>query len=131
MIHSWLHGAQARPAWRWLLLLMMLVVCFLAFSAPAQGLEFDNADKWQHLAAFCALGACASLALAPGWRGAAAAALGMLAFGMFIEAVQWFVPNRSAEWADVLADACGIALGLLVAMLARRLWPAQELQAAR
>lgn len=30
-----------------------------------------------------------------------------------------FIPTRSAEWADLLADGAGIALGLLLATLAR------------
>ena len=123
VIQPLLHEAVARRGWRILLLLLMLTVCFLAFSSRAPSIEFDNADKWQHLAAFFALSACASLSMAPGWRGTLGASLSMLAFGVFIEVVQMFLPARSAEWQDVLVDAAGIALGLLAVTAARRLWP--------
>ena len=44
-----------------------------------------------------------------------AAALGCLAFGVFIEFAQWLDPPRDADPFDVLADAAGIALaGLLL-----------------
>lgn len=101
----------------------MLTVCYLAFSPRAPSLEFDHADKWQHMAAFFFLSAFAALSLAPGWRGTLASGLGMFAFGMFIEAVQMHLPARSAEWLDLAADSAGIVLGVLVVVLARRMWP--------
>jgi len=100
------------------------LVCFFAFSPRAPGLDFENADKWQHIAAFAALSACAALAHAPGRAGSLRAGAWMLAFGLLIEAVQRFIPNRSAEWPDVAADALGIVLGLALVALARRRWPA-------
>jgi VanZ family protein len=49
----------------------------------------------------------------------------LLAYGALIEVLQSFTPTRSAEWADLLADSAGIALGLLLVAtwlrLARRL----------
>ncbi|MFN8892561.1 MAG: VanZ family protein [Betaproteobacteria bacterium] len=39
----------------------------------------------------------------------------MLAYGVFIELVQSRIPGRAASGWDVLADAAGIALGLLAA----------------
>jgi len=123
LIQPLLHEAPARRAWRTLLLLLMLIICMLAFSPRAPSLQFDNADKWQHVAAFFCLSFCAALSLAPGWRAATTAGLGMLAFGLFIEAVQMHLPARSAEWLDVVADGAGIALGVSAAVLARWLWP--------
>jgi VanZ family protein len=114
----------ARPWWRRLLWLLVLVVCFFAFSPRAPGLDFENADKWQHIAAFAALSACAALARPPGPAGSLRAGAWMGAFGLLIEAVQWFIPNRSADGLDVIADALGIALGLALVALARRRWPA-------
>jgi hypothetical protein len=40
--------------------------------------------------------------------------LGLLAFGAFIEVVQAQIPGRAGEWPDLLADATGIAAGLLL-----------------
>ncbi|MEM8768369.1 MAG: VanZ family protein [Pseudomonadota bacterium] len=38
----------------------------------------------------------------------------MLAYGVFIELVQAFVPERAAEMKDLLVDVAGIAFGLLL-----------------
>lgn len=130
MIHSLLHAAPKRALWRALLALLMLAVCFLAFTPRAPGLDFENADKWQHLAAFTCLTVCAALSMRPGWRRALAAGMAMLAFGVFIEAVQMHLPARSAEGLDVLADGAGIALGMLAVALARRAWPAPAIRPA-
>ena len=37
--------------------------------------------------------------------------LAMLAYGAGIELAQWLVGWRFAEWADLAADAVGVALG--------------------
>ena len=36
---------------------------------------------------------------------------GTLAYGSMIEVLQSFTPDRMAEWADLLADALGLAVG--------------------
>ncbi len=125
MIDDLFHDSRHRRIWRLLLALLMGMVCVLAFSPRAPGFEFANADKWQHIAAFFVLTLCASLPLVAGWSRLVAAALGMLAFGLFIEAVQMHLPARSAEWQDILADSAGIALGLMAVGVARRVWPAR------
>jgi len=40
--------------------------------------------------------------------------IGLLLFGLIIEACQRMVTYRSAEWLDVWADAAGIILGLVI-----------------
>lgn len=103
---------------RWRLLFMLLAaavgVLSLMPSPPQQaGLGWDKLD---HLAAFAALALCALL----GWRGGRAARLAVLlvlmAYGAAIEVLQMLVPNRQAEWGDLLADALGIGLGALFAL---------------
>lgn len=47
--------------------------------------------------------------------------LGMLAFGSLIELCQDVV-GRDAEWLDLLADAIGIATGLVIAMIGAGGW---------
>jgi VanZ family protein len=102
-------------AWRGVLLALLLVVSWLAFApVPFRDGELPL-DKLRHLAAFGVLAwvAAQGWGRAPvaGWRIAAA----LLAYGVFIELVQSQVPGRHASAADVLADAAGIALGLLAA----------------
>lgn len=48
------------------------------------------------------------------------AALSALALGVFIEAVQYFLPFRSAEFMDVAADAGGIVIGLVLVYMYNR-----------
>jgi VanZ family protein len=107
---------KTRP-WRWALLMLAALVAVLAL-LPAPPRQMDLGwDKLNHLAAFGALGLCAVF----GWRNSRAARLGvlvvLLAFGGTIELLQLQVPNRSGEWADLGADAIGIGLGALLALL--------------
>lgn len=44
----------------------------------------------------------------------------MLGYGIFLEGVQWFVPERSAELKDLGVDLLGILVGLLLAGLLAR-----------
>lgn len=104
--------SAARWAWRALFAALVLVVAWLAFTprppAPAETLW----DKANHALAFAALAACA----AGGWPGRARRiALGLLVYGLLIEAVQQVIPERSADLADVVGDAVGIAAGLVLA----------------
>ncbi|MFT3821899.1 MAG: VanZ family protein [Rubrivivax sp.] len=113
-------GPRARRACQVLLVLLMAVVCALAF-APHPPPALDTGwDKRNHLLAFASLALVAELAFWPAARRRAKVLLGLLAFGGFIELVQSQIPERSAEWVDLLADGLGIALGLaLVAALVR------------
>ncbi len=117
---TYLLSPRHRAAWRWLLLALVLVVAWFAFS-PTSGVDaFENVDKVKHVLAFSCLATTASL----GWTAAASArgsvALSLLLYGAFIEVVQTAIPGRSASWFDLGADAVGIAGGLLAVLLARR-----------
>ncbi|HMO47980.1 MAG TPA: VanZ family protein [Rubrivivax sp.] len=106
-------------AWRVLLALLAALVAALALTpAPPERLSLGW-DKINHLSAFGALAVCVMF----GWRDAPVAQramlLALLAFGGAIELLQRYVPGRSAEWADLLADGIGIVAGALLALLAR------------
>jgi hypothetical protein len=82
---------------------------------------FDWWDKAQHALAFVVLTGWA-LMLWP--LHALRVVLGMVAYGAGIEAAQWAVGWRFAEWADLAADAVGghrCVLGLVG--IRRRWWP--------
>jgi VanZ family protein len=107
-----------------LLWLLMAVTCGFAFAPHAPELKIENGDKFQHILAFGSLASCALLAARRRTRAAWLGVLaGMLAFGVFIELVQVFLPTRSADWQDVVADMLGASLGVLVIAAARRLLP--------
>ena len=103
--------------WRALLATLALLVTWLALSpAPPQTLD-SGWDKLNHLAAFAALALCtwrgygAVAGGNPVWPHARRLGMSLLAYGLFIEVAQGFVPGRSAEAEDLLADALGITLG--------------------
>jgi VanZ family protein len=107
---------NAHLAWRLGLGLLVVVVCWLAFSPAPPPQLHTHWDKLNHTLAFAALGWCACLGwpMPPAPRRVAhllGLALALLAFGAFIEVVQSQLPARSAEWADLLADAVGTLLG--------------------
>lgn len=103
----------ARRAWLALLLALLVLTSGLAFSPAPPPVADTGWDKANHLLAFATLAMVASLAGWP-WPGRAwRVAGGLLAYGVFIEVVQAQLPRRSAEWADLLADGAGIALGLM------------------
>lgn len=81
---------------------------------------FDWWDKAQHILAFVVLTVWALLLWpVPALR----VVLGMLAYGAGIEAAQWAVGWRFAEWADLTADAVGV---LVAWMLVSCLWRFQS-----
>ncbi len=101
-----------------LTLFVALLIGWGTLSPPgAPGPALPLTDKQIHALAF------ALLVLPLGWvRPRAALWLGplALAYGGAIELIQPSV-GRSAEWGDFLADAIGIALGLLPGQLRARL----------
>ena len=73
---------------------------------------FESKDKWLHGITFLVLsiwftGLYSKRAY---WR----VGLGLLVFGLAIEACQRMVSYRTADWLDVGADAAGIILGLVI-----------------
>ncbi len=113
--------------WRGLLAVLTAVVFWLAVM-PAPPREIDTGwDKLNHMTAFLVLTFCGVWAhrrrkgpnrLRVGVR----VALGAMAFGALIEGVQAFVPGRSSDGADLVADALGVLLGGLAAWGATAWW---------
>jgi VanZ family protein len=119
-LHS-LPPHRLRRYWLGLCVFLALVICWLAFHPkPPQFAEVAH-DKVNHLLAFAALGFTGLLSRVPGVKGLLSVAVTLLALGGFIEIVQTQIPGRSGEWADLLADSVGIAIGSALASVWRRL----------
>lgn len=117
MLRLILLATARRHPWRALLAaLLIAITCLALLPAPPVAIS-TGWDKSNHLLAFAALAFTAVWALWPQPRQWPWLALALLAYGGGIEVAQSFLPPRSGEWADLLADGCGIALGLLLA------WP--------
>ncbi|MBT2144334.1 VanZ family protein [Rhodanobacter sp. LX-100] len=92
----------------------MLWVLWMALRPdPGVTLDVPYGDKLLHATTFtCLMGWWGNVyreRRARGW-----AALGCLAFGVFIEFAQWLDPPRDADALDVLADGVGIVIALLL-----------------
>jgi len=75
---------------------------------------FFDVDKWLHgiTFVFLAIWFAGQYKPASYWR----IVVGLIVFGLIIEACQRLVTYRSAEWFDVAADFAGIILGLSIAL---------------
>lgn len=111
---------QHTSVWRTLSILLLLVVLagtltptFWFENRPKALSLFAHTDKWLHglTFAFLALWFSGLFARRRYW----VIALGLFAFGLFVEGCQLLVRYRMAEWLDVAANTAGIAGGLLVA----------------
>jgi VanZ family protein len=101
--------------WRTATVLTAAAVLMLALSPAPPPTLSTGWDKANHLLAFATLGGLAS----QGWRSAWTWAC-LLAFGGAIELLQALTPTREASWADLGADALGLALAALVVGAIRR-----------
>ncbi|MBQ4854976.1 VanZ family protein [Rhodanobacter sp. B2A1Ga4] len=93
---------------------IMLWTLWMALTPdPGITLAFPYGDKLLHATTFtCLMGWWGNVYRARRPRGWAA--LGCLAFGIFIEFAQWLDPPRDADALDVLADGAGIVIALLL-----------------
>lgn len=103
----------ARPGF-WALLLCVAVLSLLPTNYLPPPI-FSLWDKAQHALAFTAL---AALGLQAYPRRRWQVLAGLLVFGGLIELAQAATGWRHGEWADWLADAVGLALGLGLALAA-------------
>jgi VanZ family protein len=77
-------------------------------------------DKVEHFAAYAVLAALPALRRfrAPSIRAVMAF---LFLLGAALEVAQIFIPGRSCDWRDLLADSCGIALGVAAVRTAQRI----------
>lgn len=84
-----------------------------------------GADMWLHAIGYAALAGSLATALASGGRSSAAVtaydAVVAMAYGLVVELLQVPVPTRAFELADLLANAVGVIVSLLVLSVAARL----------
>ena len=73
-----------------------------------------SVDKWLHLLTFLFLSMwfAGQYARSSYWR----LVVGLVAFGVLIEVGQAMISYRTAEAMDLVADVCGIAVGLIIAI---------------
>jgi VanZ family protein len=116
---------QQRRLWRALLALLLIAITYLALVPdPPRGVS-TGWDKSNHALAFASLAFTCVWAFWPRPRQWLWLAAALLAYGGAIEIAQSYLPPRTGDWFDLLADGVGIAIGLAIALpftvvLARR-----------
>ena len=104
---------------RILLSLAMLLTLYEAtIQHPISPPKMDNGDKLMHTLAFFSLTILADMSFPP-VRLMLQKIVALLAFGLLIEWIQSFLPWRSADLFDFIADCIGIACYLIPATLSR------------
>jgi VanZ family protein len=105
-----------------------MALIFFASSLSNPPTPADVSDKSLHFAAYFMLGLLTVRAVLGGVparvtrRGAMLALLIAIGYGVFDEGHQYFVPGRSADVFDLLADSAGVAAALVVCWAWGILW---------
>ena len=114
------------PLWLWGPVVLQMAIIFAASSIPNLGQRPGGiSDKSGHSIGYALLAGLLLRAFARGrlagvtWRAAAAAVVLATMYGASDELHQAFVPGRSSDRYDVLADFIGAVMGVAVGWLAR------------
>jgi VanZ family protein len=94
------------------LLLLITALSLLPLGGPDIGLP--SGDKLNHAVAYIVLVLYFGQLVGPDWRARVAVVAGLTVYGIAIEWLQAQLPARTAELADLAANAAGIVIGLLL-----------------
>jgi len=106
-----------RRPWVAVALWALFIEALMLWPSPPdvpRGLNVTGLDKAVHALLFGVLAALAGRAGATRARPVWPALVGVVVFGAFTEFEQSFIPTRSMELGDFLADAAGAVIGLVV-----------------
>lgn len=100
-----------------------LVRQLLGHNVLTEWLTDNRIRRLAHLTEYGALGLVASLGAQKNWD--RSCKKGIMVLGILIasldETIQYFAGGRTATWHDVVVDAVGVAAGIAVAAILRRL----------
>ena len=102
-----------------LLAIALAAISYFAFS-PHPIPVLPHNDKIKHMAAFLTLASLTDFSF-PRSRFGVGKIAWLLAYGVLIEVVQYFIPNRSSEVLDVAADSIGILCYVILIPALQRL----------
>ncbi len=101
--------------WWWLGLAGLLLIAALSLlPLRAAALAIPNGDKLNHCVAYIVLMLYFGQLAGAHLRQRVSVIIGLIAYGVLIEASQSVMPPRTAEWADLAANLCGILIGLVL-----------------
>ena len=96
---------------RLLFVIVILVICLLAFSKPSSNIPEFGYDKFNHLIAFVTLALLFDYSFP---NRTITLFLTLLGFGIFIEFIQGMIPGRTTSHWDIVADLIGITSYLIL-----------------
>ena len=110
---NWLKSKALAISW---FIIMNILFVLPGSALPKAGWFSDiQLDKWIHVGLFAVLVFLWCSAFTPLFKKIWIALVVAIAYGLLVEIVQkYWVPNRSFDLYDVLADAAGSVLGLFV-----------------
>ena len=91
-------------------ILLLIVIEYLATTTIDMPSISTGWDKLNHFLAFSTLAIVGMF----GYKKYTFIIVGLLAFGIQIEVVQGFIPNREMSLLDIFADSVGILIGLVL-----------------
>lgn len=114
--------------WRWLPAILCMAVIFYFSHQPGSRLEsylplfryffpWMNSFNWGHIVAYFALGIAVYFGLGPrwaSWKGRLVSIAICTLYGITDEFHQTFVDGRTAQWLDIVNDAIGASLAMLL-----------------
>lgn len=119
--------ALVQRHWRELTVLMLILISWLSLRTPEQHTgPVNGIDKLYHLVAYAGLVVPVALAKPKNWL---FQVLGLFGFSAAIEIVQpWF--SRTTDIVDLFANATGLILGTVMALLVNEILNRRMLQGA-
>jgi VanZ family protein len=120
-----LHKSLQQTSTSWLFAIGWLVICTILFTLPGSAFPKENwlsriwIDKWVHVGIFISLMILWSRVylkrdLRNPKKILLLIAMFLLIYGVCVELIQhYFIPNRSFDWGDIIADAGGVVIGYL------------------
>lgn len=117
-----LHCLARRSVWRVAFWVQFgVVTALMLWPRPPAALDLTGWDKLNHVLAFAGPATAGLLARSRhGMTTATMLLLALLGWGGVLELLQTALPPRQGDWADLLADAIGLAIGGLCYLALRR-----------
>ena len=120
---TWVYRHLARDRWQYAIA-ASAILFYLSSLVLKQPGNWPGLDKVEHVAAYTLLAlayfnVASRAGLRRGWAVVLGTWLAVVAYGISDECHQYFVPGRSADVADVVADSVGGLAGIGVALAMR------------
>jgi VanZ family protein len=118
-----MNSKKAEKVFRIAFFLYLFIILVIATAETVEPAT-NNLDKFQHIAAFVFFVFLMTIA----FRKAKYITVFLtgLGYGVLIEIIQHFIPYRTGDIADIIADILGLSAGIFIVMSFRKRYPDTE-----